>query len=125
MICTVRGSATGICCSSATAPGPAAAIWCWRGEGIAQVHVRALQLRPQGLQPDLFCPRDEKRERLYQAIDAVNQRFGEFAIMPAALIKRTQQPDVIAPAWKPDGHRQTLHRPARAIHHSAVRIHRL
>jgi DNA polymerase-4 len=98
---------------------------CWRGQGISQVHVCALKLRPQQAQQDLFCPRDEKREHLYQAIDAVNHRFGEFAIMPAALINRSQQPDVIAPAWKPSGHRQTLHRPERAPGRSVVRIHRL
>jgi len=45
--------------------------------------------------------------------------------MPAALIGRTEQPDVIAPAWKPDGHRQTLHRPVRVIKNPVVRIHRL
>ncbi len=98
---------------------------CWHGEEIFQVHVRALKLCPQHAQPDLFSPRDEKRERLYQAIDAVNHKFGEYSIMPATLINRTEQPDVIAPAWKPHGHRQTLHRPQRTIGNSRVRIHRL
>ncbi len=98
---------------------------CWHGEGISQVHVRALKLSPEHAQQDLFQPRDEKSVRLYQAVDAVNQRFGEFALMPATLINRSAQPDVIAPAWKPDGHRQTLHKTRKTIKNSSVRIHRL
>ena len=98
---------------------------CWHRQGISQVHVRALKLSPYRAQPDMFCPANEKCDDLYQAIDAVNEKFGEFSVMPAALINRTQQPDVIAPAWKPYGHRQTLHRPEKLIENSVVEIRRL
>jgi DNA polymerase-4 len=41
-------------------------------------------------------------------MDAVNQRFGQFALAPARLLERSAMPDVIAPAWKPFGHRRSV-----------------
>ena len=38
----------------------------------------------------------------------INKRFGEFALAPATLLKRSDMPNVIAPSWKPDGHRRTV-----------------
>jgi DNA polymerase-4 len=46
--------------------------------------------------------------RLYQTIDAINFRYGEFALAPARLLFRSDMPNVIAPAWKPFGHRETI-----------------
>ena len=56
----------------------------------------------------------EPRETFYDGyvvnavMDAVNQRYGELALAPARLLNRSSMPNVIAPAWKPYGHRQTL-----------------
>jgi len=41
-------------------------------------------------------------------MDAINQRYGEFALAPARLLNRSDMPNVIAPAWKPHGHRRTV-----------------
>jgi DNA polymerase-4 len=41
-------------------------------------------------------------------MDAVNARYGEFALAPAQLLNRSSMPNVIAPAWKPYGHRQFI-----------------
>jgi DNA polymerase-4 len=41
-------------------------------------------------------------------MDAINQRYGEFALTPARLLNRSSMPNVIAPAWKPFGHRKTV-----------------
>jgi DNA polymerase-4 len=41
-------------------------------------------------------------------MDQVNQRYGEFILAPARLLNRSDMPNVIAPAWKPEGHRQTI-----------------
>ena len=42
------------------------------------------------------------------AMDRINNRYGEFALTPARLLNRSTMPNVIAPAWKPFGHRQTI-----------------
>ena len=41
-------------------------------------------------------------------IAEVNNRYGEFTLTRAALMHRSDMPNVIAPAWKPYGHRQTI-----------------
>lgn len=81
---------------------------CWRGQGVYQVQVTAHDPSPAGLQPDLFAGEHLKRRRLNQVMDAINRRFGEFTLAPAALLSRSDMPNVIAPAWRPDGHRQTI-----------------
>lgn len=80
----------------------------WHGEGIHQVHVVALDPAPAAAQMDLFDAPDSQRDRLNQALDRVNRRFGEFAVCPAPLINRSDMPNVIAPAWQPYGHRETI-----------------
>ncbi|RMG31246.1 MAG: DNA polymerase IV [Gammaproteobacteria bacterium] len=84
----------------------------WRGEGIWQVQVTALDPAPARLQPDLFEDPDEAGHRpdarLEPVMDAVNRRFGDMTLVPARLLDRSPMPDVIAPAWKPFGHRKTL-----------------
>ncbi len=80
----------------------------WRGEPLFQVQVTALDPRPSQLQGDLFAtpqPADEANNRV---MDTVNQRFGDMTLTPARLIRRGEMPDVIAPAWKPSGHRRTV-----------------
>jgi len=80
----------------------------WRGEGIHQVQVTALDPRPGRGQLELFAEHDESQDQVNAVMDQVNQRFGEFALTPASLLKRSDMPNVIAPAWKPYGHRQTI-----------------
>ncbi len=41
-------------------------------------------------------------------MDAVNRRYGELVLAPARLLNRSSMPNVIAPSWKPFGHRQTI-----------------
>lgn len=81
---------------------------CWHGEGINQVQITALDPGPRGAQLDLFSARDEQRSKTNQASDHVNQRYGELVVAPARLLGRSAMPNVIAPAWKPKGHRNTI-----------------
>lgn len=80
----------------------------WQGEGVCQIQVTALDPHPGGMQLDFFSQLDEHREQVNQVIDNINDKFGEFTIAPAPLLFRSEMPNVIAPAWKPDGHRQTI-----------------
>lgn len=80
----------------------------WRGEGVFQVRIMALDPAQVAIQPDLFAPSQDRQHRLYHAVDAINRRFGEFAVAPGWLLMRSDMPNVIAPSWKPFGHRQTI-----------------
>lgn len=80
----------------------------WKGEPVSQIQVTALDPSSEGLQMDFFVDIDKRRELLYQTLDDINNKFGEFTIVPAPLLYRSQMPNVIAPAWKPYGHRQTI-----------------
>jgi len=79
-----------------------------RGQGVFQVQVTALDPRPQALQGDLFDRPDPRRAALNAVMDRINRRYGDFTLAPAPLLQRSTMPDVIAPAWKPDGHRDSL-----------------
>ena len=50
----------------------------------------------------------DKRTQLNQALDAINGKFGDFTVAPMRVIGRSEMPNVIAPAWKPTGHRKTI-----------------
>jgi DNA polymerase-4 len=82
----------------------------WQGEGIHQIQVTALDPRPAAMQMDLFSTQAENkaRQQLNCAIDNINERYGEMTLSPARLLNRSDMPNVIAPAWKPDGLRQTV-----------------
>lgn len=80
----------------------------WQGEPVCQIQVTALDPSAHGLQLDFFAEPDTKREQINQVLDDINDKFGEFTIAPAPLLFRSAMPNVIAPAWKPDGHRQTI-----------------
>jgi DNA polymerase-4 len=80
----------------------------WRGEGVQQVQITALDPRPCSQQMELFDGHDEDHAGINCTMDAINQRYGEFALAPARLLKRSEMPNVIAPAWKPKGHRKTV-----------------
>jgi DNA polymerase IV len=80
----------------------------WSGQPVFQVRVTALDPQCKNMQPDLFASSSSKRQKLNMAIDEINRKFGEFAVAPAPLLNRSSMHNVIAPAWKPDGHRQTV-----------------
>ena len=80
----------------------------WHGEPIDQVQVTALDLKPINQQLDFFIKHELEREKLNNAVDNINDRYGEFTLSPARLLLRSKMPNVIAPAWKPDGHRQSI-----------------
>ncbi len=81
----------------------------WQGEGVWQVQVTALNPHTEQ-QISLFeeSRHDNRREQLNNAVDKINQRYGEFTVAPSRLIDRSTMPNVIAPAWKPFGHRKTI-----------------
>jgi DNA polymerase-4 len=81
---------------------------CWGGEGVSQVQVTALNLIPANTQQDFFISEDMKQTHINAAMDTVNGRYGEFTLAPARLLNRSEMPNVISPAWKPYGHRQTI-----------------
>ena len=80
----------------------------WQGQGVHQVQVTALDPVDSGCQLELFASLDDARDEVNAVMDAVNRRYGEFVLAPARLLNRSSMPNVIAPAWKPFGHRQTI-----------------
>jgi DNA polymerase-4 len=80
----------------------------WQGQGIHQVQVTALDPIASGSQLELFATTDTTQDEVNAVMDAVNQRYGELVLAPARLLNRSSMPNVIAPAWKPFGHRQTI-----------------
>lgn len=82
----------------------------WQGEGIYQVQVTALDPQPTAMQMDMFisAEKNETQQKLNHALDAINSRYGEMCVAPARLLGRSDMPNVIAPAWKPDGLRRTV-----------------
>lgn len=81
---------------------------CWEGEPVYQIQVTALDPSSEGLQLDFFTAPDSKRAEVNHVVDDINNKFGDFTIAPVPLLFRSTMPNVIAPAWKPDGHRQTI-----------------
>lgn len=80
----------------------------WQGRGIHQVQVTALDPRPADQQRELFDDSPSNASAVHAVMDRINQRYGEFTLAPARLLNRSSMPNVIAPAWKPHGHRQTI-----------------
>jgi DNA polymerase-4 len=80
----------------------------WNGEPVSQIQVTALDPSGIGCQFDFFEKDNSKRELLYATLDEINDQYGEFTIAPASMLNRSSMPNVIAPAWKPYGHRQTI-----------------
>ncbi len=78
----------------------------WQSEPVSQVQVTALDPQPAQGQLGLFDS-DHKADLLNQAMDNINQRYGDFTLAPARLLQRSKMPNVIAPSWKPSGHRQS------------------
>ena len=80
----------------------------WNGQGVYQVQVTALDPVATGNQLELFAPMDAEQHEVNAVMDEVNRRYGELTLAPARLLNRSSMPNVIAPAWKPFGHRQTI-----------------
>jgi len=80
----------------------------WQQQGAFQIQVTALDPQPANQQLELFIPQREEQQIRNTVMDAINQRFGELTLAPARLLNKSDMPDVIAPAWKPHGHRQTI-----------------
>lgn len=81
----------------------------WADQEARQVQIVALS-PTECRQQDLFLDNTHqiKREKINQAIDKINERYGEFTVAPMPVIGRSEMPNVIAPAWKPTGHRKTI-----------------
>jgi DNA polymerase IV len=75
--------------------------------GVYQVQVTALD-PVLHYQTDLFDAPDEKTRLKNAVMDAINLRYGEFKLSPARLLNRSDMPNVIAPGWRPNGHRRTV-----------------
>jgi len=82
----------------------------WQGEGIHQVQITALDPQESETQMDMFSHTEgkETQQKLNATLDDINTRYGELCVAPARLLGRSDMPNVIAPAWKPDGIRQTV-----------------
>ncbi len=97
---------------------------CWQGEAVQQCQVTALDPRPRQQQLELFtecrmptssaapdAARDSATthdEQANRVMDDINRRYGDFTLTPARLLKRSTMPNVIAPAWRPTGPRQSI-----------------
>ena len=79
----------------------------WRGQGIWQIRIVALDPK-KPKQADLFKRKSQQRQRSHQVMDAINEKFGGLTLASARLLDRSSMPDVIAPSWKPTGHRKTV-----------------
>ena len=81
----------------------------WHGEGIHQIQVTALNPQKSNQQMDFLEQGEHANIAIKnRVIDLINQKYGNLTIAPSNLMHRSSMPDVIAPAWKPSGHRQTI-----------------
>ena len=80
----------------------------WRGEGVFQIQVTALDPDASRGQTEFFAEPKKTRTQLNAAMDRINDKYGELTLAPSRRLKRSDTPNVISPAWKPDGHRQTI-----------------
>lgn len=80
----------------------------WQGQAVIQVQITATHLRNSSGQLEMFGPDEVRALSRFDAIDRINRKYGEFTLAPATLLDRSSMPNVIAPAWRPDGHRQHI-----------------
>ncbi|VAW71870.1 DNA polymerase IV [hydrothermal vent metagenome] len=80
----------------------------WNKEGIRQVQVTALNPQLSQHQFEMFEQSNLLKEQCNKVMDTINNQYGEFTLAPARLLNRSTMPNVIAPAWKPFGHRKTI-----------------
>ena len=80
----------------------------WQGEGIFQCQITALNPQTGSGQCDLFVSQEPERVRVNAVTDAINRKFGEGCLVNGMRMRKLEMPDVIAPAWRPTGHRATV-----------------
>jgi len=82
----------------------------WNNQPVYQVQITALNPRQENSQMDLFIdPQMNKQQKTVNAlVDSINNRYGESTLGPGRLINKSEMPNVIAPSWKPVGHRQSI-----------------
>ncbi len=80
----------------------------WHGEPICHCQVTACDPHPAGQQLSLLETVNSKQAQLNKTVDAINDRYGHNTVLNAAILKHESSPEVIAPAWRPNGHRQSL-----------------
>lgn len=88
----------------------------WQGESVSHIQVTALGPSQAGVQMDFLTQPVEKRALVNTVVDEINDRFGEFTIAPSPLLLRSTMPNVIAPAWQPCGHRQSVPTTQKKLH---------
>jgi len=81
----------------------------WHGEGVYKVGLYLEKLCDQAhFQKDMFAHSETAHDRLNAIRDAINDRFGIGSIRTARAMQVPSLTDVIAPAWKPDGVRNSV-----------------
>lgn len=80
----------------------------WQQQGVNQVQVTALKPTTNDLQYEMFAQEQTQQDECNKIMDCINNQYGEFTLAPARLLNRSSMPNVIAPAWKPFGHRKTI-----------------
>ena len=80
----------------------------WQGEGVFQCQITALNPQTGSGQADLFATPEPDRHRVNAVTDAINRKFGEGCLVNGVRMRKLEMPDVIAPAWRPTGHRATV-----------------
>lgn len=83
----------------------------WHGKDVVSIQVTAIEPHADAGQSDLFAtPQTEKQENkeINKAMDAINKKFGKNVVRKGLMMDELESPEVISPAWKPSGHRQTI-----------------
>lgn len=81
----------------------------WQGDAVLQCQITALGPQPAHLQADLFAQEDQPSAVLDHTIDAINDKFGGGTVTNGLRMTPLTMPPVISPAWRPEGHRSTIH----------------
>ncbi|HYF97831.1 MAG TPA: DNA polymerase IV [Coxiellaceae bacterium] len=80
----------------------------WDGTAVIQCQITAYNPQAMGGQLDLFAEPDKRREELNKIVDAIQKRFGTKSIAHGSCYEPLSTPDVISPAWRPDGVRNSV-----------------
>lgn len=77
--------------------------------GIYQIQVTALNPTKVNIQQCLFTEKNNNHNNISEIIDFINNKYGDNLLLPARLkLDQNDSPDVIAPAWRPSGHRKSV-----------------
>jgi len=80
----------------------------WLGNSVFHIHINVFDPKSAVAQGDRSQPATGCKGAINQAMDAINRRYSEFTLSPAPLLEHSEMPNVISPAWKPFGHRETI-----------------